>query len=171
VTYDDELGAATATRYLIQQGHRRIAHIHGDMRFASAQGRLRGYRKALEDAGLPVDERLIRGSMWAMADGVTATQQLLALDEPPTAIFAANDRLAMAALAILREQGYEVPRNMAVIGFDDIQATEQGYPPLTTIHIPLVDIGRRAAALVVEGDLDDAETILLPVELVLRATA
>lgn len=173
VTYDDEIGATTATRYLVEQGHRRIAHLQGDPRYATAQARLRGYRQALGTAGIAVDPRLIQGATWDPVEAAAAVQTLLALDEPPTAIFAASDNLAIVALNVLRKQGYDAPRDMAVIGFDDIQTAQDTSPPLTTVRIPLVELGRRAADLVLqlaEGG-EDVRSETLPVELIRRATA
>jgi LacI family transcriptional regulator len=173
VTFDDALGASMATRYLIEQGYRRIAHLQGDPRYATAQARLQGYRQALHDAGRPVDEQLIQGATWDSAEAAISVRHLLALDEPPTAIFAASDNLAMVALDVLRQQGYTVPRDMAVIGFDDIQLAEQTAPPLTTVRIPLVDVGRRAADLVLRLNTaeDEPESEILPVALIRRGTA
>ena len=173
VTYDDVLGADVATRYLIEQGHRRIAHLRGDLRYATAQARLRGYRQALRDAGLPVDEQLIQGDTWDTADATSGMRQLLALADPPTAIFAASDNLALAGLRVLREQGYRVPQDVAVIGFDDIPEAAQTAPPLTTVRIPLVELGRRAADLVLRLNAgeDEVTSEILPVELIRRGTA
>ncbi len=173
VTYNDALGASTATRYLIEQGHRRIAHLRGDLRYGSAQARLHGYRQAIHDAGLPVDEQLIQGDTWDIADAATGTRHLLMLEEPPTAIFAASDNLAIAALDVLREHAYQVPRDMAVIAFDDILLAEQTSPPLTTVRIPLVELGRTAATLVlhVKEDAENGGSVTLPLDLIRRGTA
>jgi LacI family transcriptional regulator len=122
---------------------------------------------------LPVDGRLIQGDTWDSVGAATGVRQLLALEERPTAILAASDNLAIVALNVLRGQGYEVPRDLALIGFDDIQLAEQTSPPLTTVRIPLVELGRRAADLVMclNADDADAESVTLPVELIRRATA
>ncbi|HSH78747.1 MAG TPA: LacI family DNA-binding transcriptional regulator [Herpetosiphonaceae bacterium] len=173
VTYDDVVGAQVATRYLIEQGHRRIAHLRGDLHYATAQARLSGYHQALQDAGLPVDEQLIQGDTWDTADAASGTRQLLALADPPTAIFAASDNLALAGLRVLREQGYRVPQDVAVIGFDDIQEAAQLVPPLTTVRIPLMELGRRAGDLVLRLNAgeDEVASETLPVELIRRGTA
>ncbi|MDP9314335.1 MAG: LacI family transcriptional regulator [Chloroflexota bacterium] len=172
VTYDDALGATTATRYLIEHGHRRIAHLCGDVQYATAQSRLQGYRQALYAAGLPVDEQLIQGDTWDTSQVADSMLRLLALAEPPTAIFAASDNLALGALEQLRKQGFEVPRDMALIGFDDIQLAEQSSPPLTTVRIPLAELGRQAADRVLRLSADDQapESVTLPVELIRRGT-
>jgi LacI family transcriptional regulator len=173
VTYDDALGAHTATRYLIEHGHRRIAHLRGDLRYVTAQARLAGYQQALREAGFPLDERLVRGDTWELAGAAAAARQLLALPEPPTAIFAASDNLALIALDVLREHGFQIPRDVAVVGFDDIQMAAQTSPALTTVRIPLIELGRRAADLVLGMDEAEngAEIVTLPLELIRRDTA
>jgi LacI family transcriptional regulator len=102
-----------------------------------------------------------------------AARELLASPEPPTAIFAASDNLALITLVALREHGYQVPQDVAVVGFDDIQMAAQTSPPLTTVRIPLIELGRRAADLVLElnEDANGAETVTLPLELIHRGTA
>lgn len=172
VTYDDALGAAVATRYLIEQGHRRVAHLSGEMTFVTAQERLDGYRHALEEAGLPLDPQLIRGARWNTSNVAADIRALLALDDPPTAIFAANDNLALVALEELRRHGLDVPRDIAVVGFDDIDIAAQSSPPLTTVRIPLAELGRRAAKLVLAAAVDEnPQSVTLPVELIRRGTA
>ena len=172
VTYDDAHGAMLATRYLIDKGHRRIAHLSGDMHFATAKARLQGYRQALSEAGIEPDEQLIRGATWETAHVGGIVAELLALAEPPTAIFAANDNLALVALEMLKRRGLEVPRDMAIIGVDDIEGAAQSLPPLTTVRIPLVELGRRAAELVLNAaDGENPASISLPLELIHRGTA
>ena len=173
VTYDDALGARIAVRYLFEQGHRRIGHLCGDLRYATAQARLEGYRQSVGDLGMVVDEQLIQGNTWDGAHAMVGIRHMLALADPPTAIFAANDNLAFAALNLLRAHQKLVPRDIAVVGFDDIPLARQVTPPLTTVRVPLLELGRRAADLVlrlIEGD-DGAESETLPVELIRRGTA
>jgi LacI family transcriptional regulator, galactose operon repressor len=176
VTYDDHGGAYEATRYLIGRGHRRIAHLSGDQRYSTARARLAGYHQALADQGLPRDEALIRGGDdWSPSIVDAALDHLLALPEPPTAIFAANDDFALRAIELLRTRDLRVPDDMAVIGFDDVPAAADASPPLTTVRIPLLDLGRRAADLLLElvHSENDAERRIeeVPVELVRRASA
>jgi LacI family transcriptional regulator len=174
VTFDDLGGAYRATSYLVERGHRRIAHIQGDLRYASARSRRDGYEQALADAGLPQDESLILGGTWEPQDASQATQQLLGLDPPPTAIFAANDSFAFAAIEILRARGLRVPDDMGVIGFDDIPLAQEMTPALTSVRIPLVELGQRAANIALR--LLDNETAAnqqsetLSVELIQRGT-
>jgi LacI family transcriptional regulator len=175
VTYDDEAGARAATRHLIAQGHRRIAHLLGDERYASAQARLKGYRQELNDAGIGADDALIRKTEWDMSQAIAGTLSLFELPDPPTAIFAASDDLAIGALEALRAVGRAVPEDVAIIGFDDIPLACDVTPPLTTVRIPLAEIGRRAAELLVASRQVDAESVstpvVLPVELIRRGSA
>jgi len=173
VIYDDREGGRLAMEHLLSKGHRRIAHIHGDMRYSSAQARLASFEAAMTAAGLSVDPALVVGSPWDTRIANTATQQLLDLEEPPTAIFAASDDLAIGAVQAIEHRGLAVPRDVAVIGFDDIPFSNEMMPRLTTVRLPLKEMGRRAADLLA-GDtaLDQApHEISLPVELVLRDTA
>jgi LacI family transcriptional regulator len=175
VTYDNVSGAYQATRYLLQQGHQRIGHIAGDRRYMTALHRLEGYKRALADYHVPVDERLIAEGDWSTPTAQASVAQLLSLADPPTAIFAASDRLAIAALEELRSRHYRIPEDIAVIGFDDIELAHLIAPPLTTVHIPLYEIGQRAAELVlgmIQSEQGEAaRTDVLPVELVRRGSA
>ncbi len=174
ITYDDEGGAYAATQHLIARGHRRIAHIQGDPRQQAARDRLAGYERALVEAGLPIDQRLIRGRTWMPADAVAAMRDLLQLREPPTAVFAANDQLAFSSIEALRAHGIRVPEDVAVVGFDDAPLAQDMLPPLTTVHIPFDDLGRLAADLILRLAYDGEagpETVTVPLQLIPRGTA
>ena len=176
VTYDDKRGAYAATSYLIAQGHRRIGHICGDRRYSTARGRLEGYRRALADHGIAADDTLVYGDDWAPEVARAGVARLLELESPPTAIFVASDNLAINTIEELRRRGRHVPDDMAVIGFDDIEMASELVPPLTTVRIPLLEIGQRAADLlldIVQAEHDDIAGRLevLPVELVRRGSA
>ncbi|HZS92347.1 MAG TPA: LacI family DNA-binding transcriptional regulator [Chloroflexota bacterium] len=174
VTYNDEESGYLATRYLIEQGHRRIGHIRGDVHHLAARDRLAGYRRALREGGLPADEELIQGGSWLPAEAVRGMHRLLELDPPPTAVFAASDQLAISIVQVLREQGHKVPGEMAVVGFDDVPLYRDLLPPLTTMRIPLVELGRRAAELILQATHGaDGDTVaeVVPLELVRRGTA
>ncbi len=175
LTYDDEGGAYAATRYLIARGHRRIGHLQGDVRYPAACARLNGYRRALTEARLEIDEKLVQGNDWSTADVAQGMRHLLDVADPPTAIFAANDVRAMGAIMALSEHGYRVPEDVAVVGFDDIPLARDMTPPLTTVRIPLVDLGRTAADIILRlieagGDVGAVASQTLPVELVHRGT-
>ena len=175
VVFDSAAGAYAATQHLISRGHRRIAHLQGDPGYDSARERRRGYEQALSDAGLPVDPELIKGGSWEPSTADTAVEALYALSDPPTAIFAANDNLAFRALGVLHLAGRRVPDDVALIGFDDIPLAQEIVPPLTTVRIPLVEIGRRASRrlleLVESKQAGAAESDIIVPELVIRATA
>jgi LacI family transcriptional regulator len=173
VTYDDGEGGRLAVEHLLERGHRRIAHIHGDLRYASAQGRLASYESTLLAAGVEIDPDLIVGSPWGTRTANIVTQQLLDLADPPTAIFAASDDLAIGAVQAIEHRGLSVPGDLAVIGFDDIPLSEEMMPRLSTVRLPLDAMGRKTAELIT-GASDGAvprESVSLPVELILRETA
>jgi LacI family transcriptional regulator len=172
VTYDDREGGRLAVEHLLATGHRRIAHIHGDMRYASAQARLASYESTLRQACIAVDPDLIVGSPWSTRDAMVATQRLLALTNPPTAIFAASDDLAIGAVQAIEHRGLNVPRDLAVIGFDDIPFSDEMTPRLSTVRLPLEEMGLRTARLLTRDGAEgtEPEQISLPVELVLRDT-
>jgi DNA-binding LacI/PurR family transcriptional regulator len=175
ITYDDRQGAYEATRYLLGKGHRRVAHLLGDQRYPTARNRLEGYQRALADHGLVVDEALVSGGDWLSSTARASITRFLALAEPPSAIFAANDSLAIAAIEELRSRGVRVPQAVAVIGFDDIEMASWMEPALTTVRIPLYDIGQRAAEQVLAmlqaetGEPARVETV--PLELIHRKSA
>ncbi len=172
VTYDDAEGARLATSHLIEQGHRRIAHLCGDVRYATAQARFSSYKQALTDAGIDIDEDLIAVANWNTREASRATDRWLAMREPPTAIFAASDDMAFGALHAARDRGLRVPDDLAVVGFDDIPLSAELRPLLTTIRAPLDEMGVRAARLLslpVDGDPPSVET--RSVQIVLRDSA
>ena len=175
VTYDDAGGAYAATHYLIAQGHRRIAHLRGDLHYPSARLRLQGYKQALVDSQLLIDEQLIYGNAWTPKDAAEGVRHFLENSDPPTAIFAANDDFAFVAIEILREKGYRIPSDIAVIGFDDILMSREMTPALTSVRIPLLELGRQVVDIVLHQTSNPEErstkTITLPVELICRETA
>jgi LacI family transcriptional regulator len=170
VTYDDAEGARLATRHLIELGHRRIAHIFGEMRYATAQARLESYKCALTAAGIQIYQDLIVGSPWNTRQANAETHRLLDLENPPTAIFAASDDMAIGAIHAARDRGLRLPDDLAVVGFDDIPLAEELTPLLTTVRVPLVAMGKRAAQLLTTKDRspDSSDIEVLPVELIRR---
>lgn len=174
VMVDDESGAFEATSYLIDRGHRRIAHLAGDRRYASALARRAGYERALATHGLPADPALVQVESWTPLAVDAALLQLQALAEPPTALFAANDSLAFRAIELSRAAGGRVPGDLAVVGFDDIPLAQEMVPPLTTVQIPLNEVGRRAACHLldlIEHTEAPPTTEILPVRVIPRGTA
>ena len=169
--YVDNIAAArAATSYLVDRGHRRIAMLAG--RRGPQHPRAEGYRQALIDHGLPVVDTLIQGSGFREDDGYRAMGELLKQSPRPTAVFAANDLLAMGALAALRDAGVSVPGDIAIIGFDDIPAAKLVSPPLTTISQSAEQLGRRAAGMLIErldGTISGGGRCeVMPYELIVR---
>ena len=147
LTVDNYGGAIAMTRHLVATGHIRIGFIAGAERNHDASERQRGYRDGLRNAGLPYDAALdVRGD-FTEAGGWRGARDLIALASPPSAIFAANDAMAVGALSALREAGIAVPSGVAVVGFDDIPVARFLNPPLTSVRVGIATLGERAAAL------------------------
>jgi LacI family transcriptional regulator len=144
-------GAREMVTHLVSLGHRRIAIIKGSPRNYDAAERLRGYRIALREGGITPDAVLEREGDFTEAGGYNATLALLAINPRPTAIFAANDSMAIGALSALRESGVQVPDEMAVAGFDDIPLARFMDPPLSSVHVPICELGARAVELLLHG--------------------
>jgi DNA-binding LacI/PurR family transcriptional regulator len=173
VITDDESGALAATSHLIDKGHRRIALINGDSRFHTAHARDRGFRAAMKRAGLDVDESMVAYCNWSPAETIDAVRKLMAMTEPPTAIFCTSDDMAFGAMNALIYDGYRVPEDVAIVGFDDVTQAQHLIPGLTTVRIPLAEIGELAGSLVraaIEGESIDPVQRILPVELIVRGT-
>jgi LacI family transcriptional regulator len=172
--YVDNVAAArTATTYLIERGHTRIGMIAGLM--GPRAMRVDGYRQALEHHKIPIDEALIRDTGFTEQGGYEGMQELLGLSSAPTAVFAANDLMAMGALVAAREAGLRVPSDIAIVGFDDIPVAKLVNPPLTTIAQFAEQIGKRAAEMLVErlsGALaEQGRCEEMPHELIVRESA
>jgi len=173
VRIDNEAAAADAVRHLIALGHTRIAHISGPIPEIMSTGRHDGYVMALTESGQKADPAMTVRGDFTMASGHSGCRRLMARDNPPTAIFCANDEMAMGAINELRELGYSVPHDISVIGFDDIVFAGAFYPPLTTVRQPRHDIGKTAMRLL-NGALIGApnanEEVIMPTELVVRGS-
>ena len=165
------LGGYTATEYLISLGHRRIGIITGPLHLTTSRARLAGYREALERAGIAVDPALICEGNYLLGDGMKQTLALLDLADPPTAIFAGNDAQAAGVYQALYQRNIPIPEAMSVIGFDDIAYTAQMAPPLTTIHQPLIEMGKVATNMLlrlIAGQPLDSNHVELSTSLVVR---
>lgn len=150
VCIDGVAAARTAVTYLIARGHTRIGMVAGEAGTPPREDRVRGYIEALRERGLLFDEMLVRGSDFSEVGGRDGTRELLRLVEPPTAIFAANDLMAMGVMSALAEAGLRTPEDMAIVGFDDIPAARMVAPPLTTIAQYPERLGVRTAELLLE---------------------
>ncbi len=137
-------GGHRATDVLIVAGHRRIAHITGEMWMDAAKDRLQGYRQALATADIPFDPVLVREGNWQTSAGYEHTNALMDLADPPTAIFCSNDRMAVGCYEALKERGLAIPRDVSVIGYDDEEVARHLTPPLTTLVLPHREMGRWA---------------------------
>jgi LacI family transcriptional regulator len=143
-----ESGADQAMRHLLGLGHRRIAAITGPPGWMATEDRSRGYFASLTAAGIAPEPALVVASDFEFAPGAAAAAALLDLPEPPTAIFAFNDAIALGAMRAARDRGLRVPEDLSVVGFDDIKYASMVSPALTTVRQPLSDMGRTAISLV-----------------------
>jgi LacI family transcriptional regulator len=173
VASDNEAGAAAAVRHLHELGHRRIAHITGLLDKRPGADRLRGYRHELQRLGVTPRDEYVQFGDFYVESGHRGMQALLALDEPPTAVFAGADLTALGAIHAAGEAGLEVPRDLSVVGFDDIQLAPYLHPPLTTLRQAKASLGREAGrALIrhIEEEPDVPAAVTLPVELIVRGS-
>jgi len=164
-------GAKLATEHLLELGHRRIGAIAGNPGWYATEERLIGFRAALAAAGILPDPELIVYSDWRLPRGTTAAEELLALSDPPTAIFGFNDNVAIGALHAARKRGLRVPEDLSVVGFDDTAQAEIVMPSLTSVRQPLAEMGRMGVSLLtrlLEGQRLDALRIELSTVLVVR---
>jgi LacI family transcriptional regulator len=168
---DNLTGARLAVDHLISLGHRRIGMLTGRADLQSAQLRERGYRQAMEAAGLPVDEDLILPGDYDPEISVKPARRLLTGPDRPSAVFAANDLSAIATVGVAAELGLRVPEDLSVVGFDNIPESALATPPLTTVEQPIREMGRRAIELLIRlirGEQADDTHLTLPTELVVR---
>ena len=140
-------GGQAATEYLIAQGHERIGFINGESWQEAAEDRFKGYRRALATADLPFDPGLVRNGDWMSGSGYEHTLSLMKEPRPPTAIFCANDLMALGAMEALRQLGLRVPEEVSVMGYDDQEISRHTHPPLTTVVLPNYEMGRAAVEL------------------------
>ncbi|SOD72087.1 LacI family transcriptional regulator [Jatrophihabitans sp. GAS493] len=150
VDADNLRGAQTAVHHLIELGHRRIAMLTGRPDLMSAQLREQGFRTGMAQAGVPVDESLLLVGDYRADISAEAAKALLTMDEPPTAIFAANDISAIATLEVAVDLGLEVPRDLSIVGFDNVPESVLCTPSLTTVEQPIREMGLRAVELLLQ---------------------
>lgn len=174
VEVDNVQGAGVATQRLVERGCTRIATISGPTDMAGSLDRLAGWRSAMAAAGLhPSDDDVVTGD-YTVEGGYRAMHELLDRERGVDGVFVASDLMAAGALRAISERGLAVPDNVAVVGFDDIPLAQATHPPLTTVHHPIAELGRRMALSVVAA-LDEGETapllVRLRTELVVRSSA
>jgi LacI family transcriptional regulator len=173
VMSDNVEGGAMAVRHLASLGHKRIATITGLMDTAPARDRLRGYRDEIQRRGLAYRDDYVTYGDYYVESGAEAMAALLALPEPPTAVFAASDLMAVGALGAIGRAGLRVPGDVALVGFDDILLAGHTQPALTTLRQDKQGLGAAAGEALValmEGDGDAQAAVTLPVELVVRGS-
>lgn len=151
VILDDERAAAMAVEHLVGLGHRRIAHIAGADGSDTAARRRAGYLEAMRDAGLEVGRGEIEGGDYTYAGGAEAMTRLLAARDPPTGVLAANLASAIGAIASAREAGVSVPERLSVVAIHDLPLAEYVQPPLTTVRMPVRELGERAIELLLNS--------------------
>lgn len=166
-------GGRAATQHLLDLGHRRIGFLNGPPTSEPARERLHGYTSALTDAGIDFDPDLVVGDVYAVEPSVHSAHKLLALPDPPTAVFASSDASALGTLRAAMERGLVVPEDLSVVGFDDTLMARWAPIPLTTVHQPLVEMGKVAVerALTLADDADAfSHPFQLETHLIVRET-
>jgi len=162
-------GAMEAMEYLLGLGHKRIGYIGGRVELESSNRRLMGYRASLEKAGLPLDEELIASGDYTTETGVSGARKLIALENPPTAIFASNDQMAMGVFQVAEELGMRIPEDLSVVGFDNI--TESKYMGLTTVDQFISQMGFVATQMLIKlinGESLEDQTYRMQTRLIVR---
>lgn len=169
---DEVQGGAAATQALIDAGHTRIGYINGPLTFPASHGRLAGYRKVLHDSGIRFDRSLVREGDWWQESATEHATALLDLPKPPTAIFCANDWMAMGAYEAARDRGHRIPDDLAIVGFDNrTEIADHLRPGLTTVALPYRQMGARAVQVLLDAELQSAgATELISCPLVRRSS-
>jgi len=164
-------GALDAMEYLLDLGHKSIGYIGGRVELESSNRRLMGYRTSLEKAGIPLDEKLIASGDYTTETGVSGARRLLALENPPTAIFASNDQMAMGVFQVAEELGIRIPDDLSVVGFDNI--TESKYMGLTTVDQFISKMGFVATQMLIKlinGATLEDQTYRMQTQLIVRSS-
>jgi LacI family transcriptional regulator len=169
---DNTGGAEQAVEYLIKLGHKKIAHISGDVITQAAAQRLEGYRRAMKKGNLPLKEEYIFKTDYSRGQARAAAEKLLKMDNPPSAVFVASDSMALEVMAVAREMGKSIPRDLSIVGFDDNPSGLYGPVALTTVRQPLIKMAEESVKLLnsIMGRKEKvrAQKIALPTELVVR---
>lgn len=152
---DDVAGGGLATRHLIEHGHRRIAYVGGPAYASSSQNREAGYREAMAEAGLPVPPELVHQSDFSIEAGVDVGRRLLALADVPTAVFTANDSLAIGVMFAAQRAGVVVPEHLSIVGYTDTPIAARLSVPLTSVKVPFSDLASDALDLLLGDGADD----------------
>ncbi len=172
VSMDDEGSARSATRYLIERGHRRIGFIAGSPEYNLSAWRVDGWRAAMAEAGLDTDGLLAQGD-FSYGSGEAAATQLLGSAQPPSAIIASNDQMALATLEVARLRGLRVPEDLSIISFDNTPLVHFTQPPLTAVDQPIAGTASKAVELIIaaqKGDAPPAGLTVISAEIVERGS-
>lgn len=174
VDIDNFKGAYLITEYLINLGHKKIAHISGDIKTSDAISRIGGYKRALEENGIRIDEKLLIKGDFSEKSGFIGAKKLLSLKQKPTAIFCANDFSAYGALDFITKNGYRVPEDISVAGFDNLYFSSLNLINLTTIDQPRYKMGAIAAEILINKiknpKSDKRKEIILEPKIIIRKT-
>jgi LacI family transcriptional regulator, repressor for deo operon, udp, cdd, tsx, nupC, and nupG len=149
VSIDNISSARKATEYLIGLNHKRIGHISGPLNIVVGRDRLRGFQQAMLQHGLNIDSQLVQEGNFSYESGFNLMKKFLALNHPPTAVFVANDEMAIGAIKAAKASGLKVPEDISVVGFDDIKFASIFEPALTTIAQPTFNMGKKAMELLI----------------------
>ena len=171
VEVDNHTGALKAVEHIIAQGHKRIGLIGGPADSSTGRERLRGYKDAHSAAGLPIKSELIRFGDFKQASGHTLAHELLSLSDPPTALFACNGLMTAGALEAIAARGLRIPKQIAIVGFDELPLSSVFNPPLTVVRQPAYEVGKYAAELLlkrIEDSTRPATSLKLMPELIVR---
>jgi LacI family transcriptional regulator len=169
VDVDNVHGGQMAVEHLLRLGHRRVATITGPLNMKASLDRLEGYKRALRNRGLPIEDSLVAEGDFTEQGGYSAMKSLL--KESPTAVFVASDTMAFGAARAIRDSGLSIPQDVAVVGFDDLPVSSVMNPPLTTIRQPIERLGYMATEVLVDimqGKSEQPQRLMLPTELVVR---
>jgi DNA-binding LacI/PurR family transcriptional regulator len=147
VLVDEHYGVRLAIEHLFKLGHRRIAFINGPKEWEASRARLEGFKVVLGELGIPYQTQLVEEGAWEVQSGYPAAKKFLALAEPPTAIFAANDLMALGAIYAIQEAGLNVPDDIALVGYDDREIASYSHPTITTVTLPCYEMGKKSAEL------------------------
>ena len=171
---DDEQATALLTEYLIDRGHQSIGFIKGHPAHAASDKRLAGYKKALKSASIEFSSKLVRQGYFDFKSGRSATAKLLEAQQPPTAIIASNDDMAAGAIFEARERGLDIPKQLAIVGFDDTHVASHVWPQLTTARQPIEEMARVATNLLIQrlsGRDVESPSELFGCEVIIRESA
>ncbi len=171
VMVDNENGGFEATEYLIKLGHKKIAFLAGSEAAWDSKARFKGYLNALKKYGINFKPELVESGNFTKEEGYAATKKLLEKGEEFTAIFSANDQMAIGAIRALKESGYKIPRDISIVGFDNIEASSIIEPALTTVSQPIYEMGKKAVDIItalISGETIKEKRYMLKTKLIER---